>query len=69
MIKENNILFYKLNTHLEEWWQSNDFIWHDINEHKSFSKRYQSIWDRNNYKHERKKYSGSTEYNNGMKWE
>lgn len=69
MIKESSILFYKLNTDLKEWWQSNDFIWHDFNEHKSFSKCYQSIWDRNNYKHEHKKYNGSTEDNNGMKGE
>lgn len=46
LIKESNILFYKLNTDLEEWWQSNDFIWHDISEHRSFSKCYQSIWDK-----------------------
>lgn len=69
MIKERNILFYKLNTDLEEWWQSNDFIWYDINEQESFSKCYQSVWDRNNYKCEHKKYSSSTEDNNGMKWE
>lgn len=69
MIKESNILFYKLSTDLEEWWQSNDFIWHDISEHKSFSKSYQFTWNRNNYKHEHKKYNSSTEDNNDMKWE